>query len=217
MCCGYYVTTGTPRQICARRPLRAGSIPLVLAFAGRLPLKDHLARLRLADLFLDTLPSNAHTTASDALWSGLPVLSCRGNAAMIAQIGLRHFPLGSGWNGGQHPTARACSLNLCERVVTAVEKSGVSRCEVARQFGLGVRTDHLDAALARDRQRRTGQDGRSQAFRKKVYASIDELQVDLDEWIRVYNELRPRIKDAGASAKRRCKPSWMQCRSRRRK
>ena len=39
---------------------------------------DHLARLRLADLFLDTLPCNAHTTASDALWAGLPVLTCRG-------------------------------------------------------------------------------------------------------------------------------------------
>jgi predicted O-linked N-acetylglucosamine transferase (SPINDLY family) len=39
---------------------------------------DHLARLPLADLFLDTLPCNAHTTASDALWAGLPVLTCKG-------------------------------------------------------------------------------------------------------------------------------------------
>ena len=38
----------------------------------------HLARHRLADLFLDTLPYNAHTTASDALWAGLPVLTCAG-------------------------------------------------------------------------------------------------------------------------------------------
>jgi protein O-GlcNAc transferase len=38
----------------------------------------HLARLRLADLFLDTLPYSAHATASDALWAGLPVLTCRG-------------------------------------------------------------------------------------------------------------------------------------------
>jgi predicted O-linked N-acetylglucosamine transferase (SPINDLY family) len=37
-----------------------------------------LARHRLADLFLDTLPYNAHTTASDALWAGLPVLTCKG-------------------------------------------------------------------------------------------------------------------------------------------
>jgi predicted O-linked N-acetylglucosamine transferase (SPINDLY family) len=46
-----------------------------LVFATRMPLPDHLARLRLADLFLDTLPYNAHTTASDALWAGLPVLT----------------------------------------------------------------------------------------------------------------------------------------------
>ena len=43
-------------------------------------IEDHLARLRLADLFLDTLPYNAHSTASDALWAGLPVLTCPGRA-----------------------------------------------------------------------------------------------------------------------------------------
>ncbi len=51
-----------------------------LIFAKRLPLPEHLARHRLADLFLDTLPYNAHTTASDALWSGLPVLTCAGES-----------------------------------------------------------------------------------------------------------------------------------------
>ncbi|MGD0193213.1 MAG: tetratricopeptide repeat protein [Rhizomicrobium sp.] len=48
-----------------------------LVFAGRVPRADHLARQALADLFLDTLPYNAHTTASDALWAGLPVLTLR--------------------------------------------------------------------------------------------------------------------------------------------
>ncbi len=53
--------------------------PERLIFAKRLPsLGDHLARHRLADLFLDTLPYNAHTTASDSLWAGLPVLTCLG-------------------------------------------------------------------------------------------------------------------------------------------
>lgn len=52
-----------------------------LVFAPRLPeVADHLARYALADLFLDTLPYNAHTTASDALWAGLPVLSCLGGS-----------------------------------------------------------------------------------------------------------------------------------------
>jgi protein O-GlcNAc transferase len=51
-----------------------------LVFAPRIGLEDHLARHRRADLFLDTLPYNAHTTASDALWAGLPVLTCIGEA-----------------------------------------------------------------------------------------------------------------------------------------
>jgi protein O-GlcNAc transferase len=63
------------RQAAAR-----GIDPARLIFADRLPLDRHLARQRLADLFLDTLPYNAHTTASDALWAGLPLLSCRGEA-----------------------------------------------------------------------------------------------------------------------------------------
>jgi predicted O-linked N-acetylglucosamine transferase (SPINDLY family) len=49
-----------------------------LIFAKRMSVADHLARHRLADLFLDTLPYNAHSTASDALWAGLPVLTCLG-------------------------------------------------------------------------------------------------------------------------------------------
>src|SRR5262249_4246027 len=51
-----------------------------LVFAPRVPLPEHLARHRLADLFLDTLPYNAHTTASDALWAGLPVVTCAGRS-----------------------------------------------------------------------------------------------------------------------------------------
>ena len=51
-----------------------------LVFGPRLPLAEHLARHRLADLFLDTLPCNAHTTASDALWAGLPVLTLIGQS-----------------------------------------------------------------------------------------------------------------------------------------
>src|SRR6202030_3079669 len=57
-----------------------GISPERLIFAERLPLADHLARHRLADLFLDTLPYNAHTTASDALWAGLPVVTQIGDA-----------------------------------------------------------------------------------------------------------------------------------------
>jgi predicted O-linked N-acetylglucosamine transferase (SPINDLY family) len=50
-----------------------------LVFARRLPVPKHLSRHRLADLFLDSVPCNAHTTASDALWAGPPVLTCAGD------------------------------------------------------------------------------------------------------------------------------------------
>lgn len=59
--------------------VKRGIDPERLIFAARLPSPEHLARHRLADLFLDTLPYNAHTTASDALWAGLPVLTCAGD------------------------------------------------------------------------------------------------------------------------------------------
>ena len=52
-----------------------------LIFAPRLDsMKDHLNRIKLADLFIDTLPYNAHATSSDALRMGLPVLTCVGNS-----------------------------------------------------------------------------------------------------------------------------------------
>ena len=64
---------------CGARRRRAGVAPSRLVFAGRRPNPEHLARYRQADLFLDTWPYNAHTTASDALWAGCPVLTTRGS------------------------------------------------------------------------------------------------------------------------------------------
>jgi predicted O-linked N-acetylglucosamine transferase (SPINDLY family) len=55
---------------------RRGVDPRRLVFAPIVPSAEHLARLRHADLFLDTSPCNAHTTASDAIWAGVPVLTC---------------------------------------------------------------------------------------------------------------------------------------------
>ncbi len=69
--------------------------PERLIFAQRLPLPEYLARYQAADLFLDTLPYNAGTTGSDALWAGLPVLTCAGAAfagrmaaSLLTAIGL---------------------------------------------------------------------------------------------------------------------------------
>ena len=58
---------------------RAGISSRRLVFAPKMAMPQHLARQRLADLFLDTLPVNGHTTTSDALWVGLPVLTCAGS------------------------------------------------------------------------------------------------------------------------------------------
>jgi len=72
-----------------------GVNPERLIFAGRLPPAEHLARHRLADLSLDTLPVNAHTTGSDALWAGLPILTLIGDtfagrvgASLLNAVGL---------------------------------------------------------------------------------------------------------------------------------
>jgi len=69
-----------------KEALARGIAPERLVFAGRLETSEHLARHALADLFLDTFPYNAHTTASDALWAGLPVLTVIGQsfAARVA-------------------------------------------------------------------------------------------------------------------------------------
>ena len=68
-----------PRNLRAEA-IRRGIAPERLIFAPHVSLDEHLARHRQADLFLDTLPYNAHATASDALWAGLPVLTCLGSA-----------------------------------------------------------------------------------------------------------------------------------------
>ena len=57
-----------------------GVNPNRLIFAERMDLDQHLPRYRLADLFLDTFPYNAHTTANDSLWAGLPVLTLMGQS-----------------------------------------------------------------------------------------------------------------------------------------
>jgi len=79
-----------------RRAEMSGVSAQRLIFAPKTAdVADHLARQRQADLFLDTLPYNAHTTTSDALWAGLPVVTCLGStfvgrvaASLLRAIGL---------------------------------------------------------------------------------------------------------------------------------
>jgi len=89
-----------PNDIAAHNLRREAALRSVdserIVFAERMPqLSDHLARHALADLFLDTLPYNAHTTASEALWAGLPMITCLGTsfagrvgASLLTALGL---------------------------------------------------------------------------------------------------------------------------------
>jgi predicted O-linked N-acetylglucosamine transferase (SPINDLY family) len=74
------MNTAAVRNLC-REAAKHGVSDQRLVFAPFVPDgEDHLARLAVADLFLDTIPYNAHSTAVDALWAGVPVLTVRGNA-----------------------------------------------------------------------------------------------------------------------------------------
>jgi len=78
-----------------REAARHGIGPEQLAFAGLVPSEENLARLKLADLSLDSLPYNGHTTTADVLWTGIPILTLRGTtwpgrvaASLLHAIGL---------------------------------------------------------------------------------------------------------------------------------
>lgn len=91
----WLLDTPAAKKNLRRAAASRGIAPDRILFAPRAELAEHLGRHRLADLFLDTLPSNAHTTASDALWAGLPVLTLLGKtfagrvaASLLTAIGL---------------------------------------------------------------------------------------------------------------------------------
>jgi len=81
---------------------KRGVDPERIVFAQHVPISEHLARLRVANLFLDAWPCNAHTTASDALWAGLPVLTFPGEAfasrvaaSLVTAVGLPEMVVNS--------------------------------------------------------------------------------------------------------------------------
>ncbi len=123
-----------------------------LVFAPMVPSAQHLERHRHADLFLDTLPCNAHTTASDALWAGLPVLTCRGNtfagrvaSSLLTAIG--------------KPELITASLREYEQTALALARAPQRLIELRRQlerdrdasalFDLPELTGYIEAAYTR--------------------------------------------------------------------
>jgi predicted O-linked N-acetylglucosamine transferase (SPINDLY family) len=145
----------------AARNLRAhaearGVDPMRLIFAPRTSPAEHLARQRLADLFLDTSPYTAHTTCSDALWVGLPVVTFTGStfAAHVASSLLKAAGV---------PELVAKSLEEYERLAVNLARDGGLLSEIKAKlarnrdtcalFDTGRFTRHLEAAFTRMAER----------------------------------------------------------------
>jgi predicted O-linked N-acetylglucosamine transferase (SPINDLY family) len=139
-----------------REAVARGVRPERLVFADRVNLPEHLARHRTADLFIDTLPCNAHTTASDALWAGLPVLSCVGEAfaarvaaSLLTAIGL--------------PGLIVSTLDQYEELAVHLAKHPAHLADIRRRlaenrlsaplFDTPLYTRHIEAAFAQIHER----------------------------------------------------------------
>jgi predicted O-linked N-acetylglucosamine transferase (SPINDLY family) len=122
-----------------------------LVFAPRFGLPEHLARHRQAGLFLDTFPYNAHTTASDALWAGLPLVTCSGetfasrvagsllHAAGVPELATDNFV---------DYEALALKLAMEPDTLAAVRAKLARRRDACPLFDTGLFCRHLEAAYA---------------------------------------------------------------------
>ena len=127
-----------------------GVDPARIVFANRVPqLSDHLARHRLADLFLDTFPFNAHTTASDALWAGLPVLTQIGStfAGRVAASLLKAIDLGELiTHSPEEYEALAIELALNKEKLESIQEKLARNRLKKPLFDTPLFTKHLEAA-----------------------------------------------------------------------
>ena len=170
-------TNPTATQNLRNEAKARGISPERLIFAPKMPLADHLSRHRLADLFLDTLPYNAHTTASDALWAGLPLVTCPGEtfagrvaASLLKAVGLSELITTS------LADYEALALKLArEPSLLASFKAKLARNRGTHPlFDTGRFTRHIEAAYTTMWQRY--QNGAApQAF---AVAPIDQIAVE---------------------------------------
>ena len=149
-----YLLGGTPPlESNLRREADArGVAPERIVFGARLPPAEYLARYRTADLFLDTLPYNAGTTASDALWAGLPVLTCMGEAfagrvgaSVLRAVGLPELIAST----PEQYEQLAVELASDPRRMTAIRAKLASGLRTAPLFDTAASARHLEAAYAR--------------------------------------------------------------------
>ena len=133
-----------------------GIDPARLVFAAHLPQAEHLARHRLADLFLDTFPCNAHTTASDALWADLPVLTLCGQcfASRVAASLLTSLKLDDLITHTlQAYEAKAYKLATDSQALATIKAQLTAQKLVSDLFDTAAFTRHLEAAYASIDQR----------------------------------------------------------------
>jgi protein O-GlcNAc transferase len=138
-----------PAQNLQNEAKKRGIAPQRLVFAPRMELPDHLARHRLADLFLDTFYYNAHTTASDALWAGLPVLTYLGDtfaarvaASLLNAVGLPELITRS------HAEYRALAVELAthpEKLASIKQRLATNRT-THPLFDTALFTRHIESA-----------------------------------------------------------------------
>ncbi len=131
---------------------KRGVDPGRLVFAPLVSSAEHLGRHRHADLFLDTLPCNAHTTASDALWAGLPVLTCSGGTfagrvagSLLTAIDMPELVTGSLEEYEQLALALARDP---QRLIALRQKLENNR-DASALFDLPKLTGNIEAAYAR--------------------------------------------------------------------
>jgi predicted O-linked N-acetylglucosamine transferase (SPINDLY family) len=138
------------RQNLQREAAARGVDPGRLVFAPQLPAhKDHLARQWQADLFLDTLPFGAHSTARDALWAGLPVLTCLGGsfASRVAGSLLSALDLPSLMTENLHDyAARALELARDPAQLASLRSRLVQNLRDPSRFGTKRYLAHLESA-----------------------------------------------------------------------
>jgi predicted O-linked N-acetylglucosamine transferase (SPINDLY family) len=130
---------------------RSGVAAERLIFAKPLPASDHLARHALADLFLDTLPYNAHTTASDCLWTGLPLITCTGQtfpgrvaSSLLMAIGLPELIV----NNQQQYEDKAVWLARNPSQLQVIRQKMANNIDQHPLFNSTLFTHHLERAYS---------------------------------------------------------------------
>ena len=128
-----------------------GIAPERLIFATRISLEEHLARLRLADIALDTFPYGAHTTASDAIWAGVPLLTIAGAsfasrvaASILTAAGLSELITDS----AEEYLTRATALARNPEILTAIRGGLRARRATLPLFDTALFTRRLESAYA---------------------------------------------------------------------